>query len=258
MDYINFYIETAFEHPRQMLYAVIKKGYKQIVTKLIDTIDITDFELKLALDSCQYEIASLLLTRLGRVTHFSYHPRRDDVEYIKFLVENNISIGRMITNILLNGFYNIVKYLVANNLGAIHLSDVKMAAYKGHFDIIKYLIEDGGYDLDLSQLLLSAVTSDNVQLVRYLIDKGVDVSKHNYIRQTSNNDILRLLIETGSRDYTDRTMEKAIDAINLEAVELLLRQEGYCSSGYMLEQVKKYHKNDPVRKLFIQYLPKSF
>jgi hypothetical protein len=224
----------------QMLHAAIKKGYKQIVIYLINTLCASDYELKLALDNRQYEIASLLLTRLDRIFTFYYTPLRDDVDYVKFFVERGIVFSNTAhITIFTKGFYNIVKYLTEQ--GTIFEEDyVRIAACKGYLNIVKYLIENTVHNCDLKQLLLSAVTSDNIQLVQYLIDAGVSVINNYYMHNSlfsRNNDILRLLVKLGSRDYTDRTMEKAIYDNNIEAVEILLQQEG---SGYVLSQAKSF------------------
>jgi len=88
-----------------------------------------------------------------------------------------------------NGHLDVVKYLVGkgadvySKCGEKGLTAIHYASLSGHLDIVKYLVEEKGVDVnckdDIGTPLLhraAAATSDNIAVVKYLVEKGADVN----------------------------------------------------------------------------------
>lgn len=131
----------------------------------------------------------------------------------------------------LNGQLYIVKYLIEKEADLNSIDDFQQtpliyAASYGALNIVKYLIEDVSENItniDESEILHSAARGDNLDVVQYLIKKGANVNKKNYIGETplfiatryGHINVVKYLIEEANADlnikneYGETSLKKA-------------------------------------------------
>jgi ankyrin repeat protein len=232
--------------------------------------------------------------------------RKGDSKIIKCLVENcpdqkrvkyvnhkdNHNETSLISSIL-NGNLEIVKYLVENGANVIDKDEKETnlmwacSIKTNSFEIVKYLMEKISEELDHEELvkyvnsenslrdtsLMWACSNGNLEVIKYLVEKGANVNHENNYGETSltrasvgNLEVVKYLVENGAADLTNnlnKSLLKASQHGNLEVVEYLVEKGAdinykdkygktsllYASQNGYLEVVEYLIKKCPPEKL---------
>lgn len=143
----------------------------------------------------------------------------DDIEMVKLLIGQNISINKVnhYGNLSISWCISIkmAEYLIANGIdinyeGRDGLTPLHDLVISGRLEIAKYIIEKGGEinakdDFGFTPLLFS-VTSEPLCFIKYLIKKGANVNAKTNDKTTALHlavlrgdvDIVKVLIEAGA------------------------------------------------------------
>lgn len=122
-----------------------------------------------------------------RVHSFILGKRRNlnNVETWKWLSENGVNLvgsncfNNAIKCAAQKGYLEVVKYLHLQGVD-IHTGNghvLRLAAEEGHLEVVKYLIKHVYDPLHITYALESALFSDNLELIQYLVKKGADVTQ---------------------------------------------------------------------------------
>lgn len=138
--------------------------------------------------------------------------RNNSFESVQYLVQKganpNIMMESMFTLAAAGGYLDIMKLLKEyDRYHQINYHDaLRRASYAGHLDSVKYLVESGITDIHFDEdiALRSAVSNNQFEVVRYLIEAGADIHvKDERPLQTAsafgNMEIVKYLIESGAK-----------------------------------------------------------
>ena len=176
---------------------------------------------------------------------------RCDIGIIKLLVENGANIDDVSTKNSTPLFIasqvrnkNVVTYLLEkganiNTITALGYSALSIVAYKGYLDLVKILVENkANINHDGFSPIYMAVLGGNLQIVKYLCEKGADINA-----KITNDDeesafilaaheghlpILKYLLDNGAKiDITDRHLQTplivAVEAMHVDIVRYFLK-----------------------------------
>ena len=128
------------------------------------------------------------------------------------------------------GHLDIVEYLVVRGayIRAFNNSAVKKAANGDHVEVLKYLADRGARIID-TDIFLGAVNYGSVKVVRFLIEKGVDVKADNNraLKEASfcgRLDIVKMLVAAGCP--AQAAMETACSNSHLDVIKWLVDENG--------------------------------
>lgn len=127
---------------------------------------------------------------------------------VKMAIERgaNANDGRPIGSASLNGYFDIVKYLVENGAN-IHYDfeySLACASHNGHLDIVKYLVEHGAdINCNNTYALVWASSKKHLNVVKYLVEHGADIHTDNDLplREAGKNgdiDMVKYLLKMGA------------------------------------------------------------
>lgn len=153
--------------------------------------------------------------------------KKGDIEKVKDIINNDKEILKMETvfGTWLHvaskyGKYEIVRYLIEMGLdvnikgGISEAEAIYDAAGEGWYDIVEYLIECGA-KLNIEEPdqnpLFSAIYGSHVDIVKLLIDKGIDISIKYSGENMKNMDAYNFAIERGELEIANLIKEKMLE-----------------------------------------------
>lgn len=180
------------------------------------------------------------------------------------------------------GHLDILKYLIEeehadiSNLNLLHLAAMnggaldrgeKLAKDRG-LSIVKYLIEEKGFDVDemdeQSTPLFTAISNNNVEVVKYLVDHGADIETENNItlntplqeaQESGFKDIVKYLVLAGvpiDLEILASYPEESILNIHkkmkmkdkwISAFSYIIREQDNCGASYFKKYVLEFLEN---------------
>ena len=148
----------------------------------------------------------------------SWASRYGNLEFIKFIVENNIQWNKEIK--------------ILNNA-------VSWASFGGHLEVIKYLIEKGGkIGIDSIQ---NASLGGHLKVIKYLIGKGGKITDDAipYASKNGHLEVIKYFVKTGSKITLDALYD-SVKNCHLEVIKYFIEETGliptyginYVSNGF--------------------------
>ena len=128
------------------------------------------------------------------------------------------------------GHLDVVKCLVANGtdieIDFDECLGLRWASANGHFEVVKYLVNN---NMPIHHYALEcAVTSGNINIVKWLIERGADVNGNYALRWASSNDqhldIVKCLVDHGADIHEDNdiALQYACECLNSETAKYLI------------------------------------
>ena len=132
--------------------------------------------------------------------------KANDLNNVKKLLEENPSLikaqtpfGSFLHEATMQGKYNIAEYLIRkginvnNKNGLGNTSALREAAYSGNINILK-LLYDNGANIDITSSeenpLFAAIPNNHIEIVKYLVDQGIDITAKYDIGEIKNCDAM--------------------------------------------------------------------
>ncbi len=191
----------------------------------------------------------------------SWASRYGNLEFIKYIVENNITwnkeikiLNNAISWASLNGHLEVIKYLIKKR-GKIGIDSIKNASLNGHLKVIKYLIEKGGIITD--DAIPYASKNGHLEVIKYLIEKGGKITGDAipYALKNGHLEVIKYFVNTGSKITLDALYD-SLKYCHLEVIKYFIEEIGlipiyginYVSNGISscekkLEVIKYLIKN---------------
>ena len=153
--------------------------------------------------------------------------KKNDLETVKNLIEQNKELlkvetvfGTFLHDAALFGVYDIAKFFIDCGIdinkksGLRKSSAIASAASEGHLDIVKLLFENGAV-LDVStpegNPLLAAIPDNNIEVAKFLIDHGIDITAKYDIGEIENCDAMEYARQYGRTEIYNYLKEKKIN-----------------------------------------------
>ena len=166
--------------------------------------------------------------------------RAGELSLVIYAVNNGANLntigGEALSTASLEGYFDIVKYLVENGVNVENIyNPLTKAAENGHLDIVKYLVENGAdIHIDRDLPLAYATENDHYDVVKYLVEKGADVIRARAIESAASNGnflILQYLVENSNADLSN-VLSKADP--KFEIVKYLVEKGSNITPQYLL------------------------
>ena len=135
----------------------------------------------------------------------------------KGLIDAETPFGTFLHDATSYGKYEIAEYLINNKMdvnkkgGTRKSSAMATASFKGYIDIVK-LLYDNGATLDTSTFegnpLFAAIPNNHVDVAKFLIDKGIDLTASYAIGKIDNCDALEYARQYGATEIYNYLKEK--------------------------------------------------
>lgn len=223
-DIVEYLVNEGANIKSRNSYALrfaVQNGHCNVVKFLIKQgADITVFDYEVFYASCEYghyDIFVYLMKNLYdikklnkkkllenafkggsvKIVHYIFNDILDIYRILYYsMTRSKFKIYKSLNIIGKYGSYNILEYMHDYR----HLSNTnniaQVAALYGHFRIVKFLLDKYPYELNLTQLVISACDNGSVKMVKFLIDKGIDIN-------TNGNNCLQHAILSGNTDLLD-------------------------------------------------------
>jgi ankyrin repeat protein len=207
---IDLYEYYQLEIPESLVLFACDKGFVDIMNRLM--------KMKIPMQAMNYA-----LDRAFSAGH---------VDMIEFLLNNgaNINCGGLLYNAITANNVELVRLLVFYGINICDF-DLSTACKTGNIDIVKILVGTGGEKagVDSVKCLLNSCDRKNIELVRLMLDNGVDphVSTDWPLRRAcrvGSVAIVELLLQRGANIHAagDAGLSVACEERNLEMIKLLL------------------------------------
>lgn len=185
----NLLLAAAYSGQVEMMMYLEKKGFS-----LIECDAKGNTPLLIAVDQGQLDVVKYMLKKGCDINEKNIEGRTalmlaaidNNMTIIKFLIQNGAEVQRKDsqgkTTLMLaakNNSISATKYLLDNG-GDINELNIMLLSCVGMTDRVKLLVENENADIEYADengctALLSAVKSNNIELVKYLIKKGADI-----------------------------------------------------------------------------------
>ena len=134
--------------------------------------------------------------------------------------------------------HNLYQFVFDNIINTNNTDDYKISLLKECLDF--------GIDINYNgqQLLMSAIFSHNIEIVKFLLSKNIHTNNLILNKACNNLEIMKLLIEYGAdiSNMHDELLLSAIKFNNFYVVEYLLNNGASCSEKNIVEAYKLPHK----------------
>lgn len=211
LEMIKLLIEIGVQFPEENILRDACFGGNLEIVKLfidmgIDPLDNIDKNLQSSVNSGNLEIVKLFI---GLATDNKIHYSDIDLSLPLF-----------------HWHLNIVEYLIDIKANINSFDTLSEAVRNGHFDIVKLLF--GSYDLvnDVQSVLIDSI--EHYDLFIYLINKGAEINNDifNAACEGGNVDVVKYIIEKGIdiSANNNRAFESAVSSEKLDIVKLLVEQ----------------------------------
>lgn len=170
----------------------------------------------------------------------------------------NINMSKVMIKTVVKGYLNLMKYLYRGDIDKKLLGDLLIkACYNNRFEMVKYLIdigadvnyinknENGSVDTDIfyeSVARVIATECKNIEMMKYIIDKGINI-KDLFIFLYDHNDKLSRL----SREIFVETVKYIYNKglMNINSIETYTIFNDMCSSG--IHELIEYFLNEGIQ-----------
>ena len=229
--YIGFGVGLSDEQAK-MIDPKLYKRYEDVTkTKIEKTIG-TNIPLDLTSNEADMFLKHINEFDLSKFSNINFHGIYDsnNVELAKYLLEKRLVNFKSIVGIPSNGNFEVLKYLlgdeVRNKQGdiiklpewikpcTIESSAITHAAHNNNLEMVKYLEEKGvniSYDDDI---VAHAAKANNLEMVEYLVKKGAKIDNNAvaYAAKNNNLEMVKYLVESLIENaYADDDHDPFID-----------------------------------------------
>ncbi|AAV51095.1 putative ankyrin repeat protein [Acanthamoeba castellanii mimivirus] len=231
----------------------VKNGHYNMVKFLIEQgVDITVFDYEVFYTSCEYghyEIFVYLMKNINDIKKLNKKRllkkafKGGSVKIVHYIFNDILDVYRMFYHSMTRSelknykLLNIIgKYGNHDILEYLHnryqLSDTnniaQVAALYGHFRIVKFLLDKYLHELNLNQLIISACDNGSIKMVKFLIEKGIDIntignSCLSHAILSGNTDLLHYLTNIGCRltSLENFFMKNLVSFYDIETINYL-------------------------------------
>lgn len=146
----------------------------------------------------------------------------DNLKMVQLLVNNTADPNRGMQKAISSENTAITEFLISKGAETVNPEYIKEAVKKENFELSKLLIEKG--DANVSDAIVEAANSGNIEITKYLLDKGAtSADALSKAMNTKNEDIILLLLEkTPKLDLEPEMLSTAARKGNLEVIKWLL------------------------------------
>ncbi len=268
LDIVKFLVDKGANIKSRNNYALrfaVQNGHYDVIRFLVKQgANITVFNYEVFYTSCEYghyDIFVYLMKNLYDIKKLNKKKllekafKGGSVEIVHYIFNDVLDIYRIFYHSmtrsefknykLLNiigkyGSYDILKYMHDRH----QLSDMnniaQVATFYGHFKIVKFLLDNYPDELNINQLVISACENGSIQMVKFVIEKGIDINTigNNCLQHailSGNTDLLDYLTNIGCRltSLENFFMKSLVNLYDIETIDNLRNYTTFDNQHYI-------------------------